>query len=101
MPDLLTCIREELAVRLEASRQAVDEYDRLQAALRVLDANAGDGRAPRSPKRLRTRGRQGQTAARARTQSPAQSPTAATPTLDADAARPTKARVQRRRVRRS
>jgi hypothetical protein len=51
VPDLLTSIREELAGRLQARREAVEEPDLLEAALRVPDASAGDGRDSRSPSR--------------------------------------------------
>jgi hypothetical protein len=101
VPDLLTSIRDELAARLEAGREAVDESERLRAALRVLDANASDGRASRSPKRAGTRGRRGRTAATRRTQSATPVAAAPAPALDATPAKPTDGRVQRRRVRRS
>ena len=99
--DLLTSIREELAARLEASREAVEESERLKAVLRVLDASAGDPRSPRSPRRAGTRGRRGPTAAKSRTQSPTPRAVAAAATLDAKGAGSPKGGVQRRRVRRS
>jgi hypothetical protein len=99
--DLLTSIREELAARLDASRQAVEESDRLQAALRVLDASAGDGRPPRSPGGAGKRGRRGRAATKSRTRSTTPSAVAAAPTLDADGAGSPKGGAQRRRVRRS
>ena len=99
--DLLTSIREELAARLAASREAVEESERLQAALRVLDGSVGDGRPPRSPRRAGTRGRRGRTAAKSGTQSTTPSAVAAAPTLDTDGAGSPKGGVQRRRVRRS
>ena len=101
MADLLTSIREELAARLEASREAVEESELLQAALRVLDASAGDGRPARSPSRARTRGRRGRPATKSPTRSATPSAVAAAPTLDADGAGSPKGGVQRRRVRRS
>ena len=51
MADLLTSIREQLAARLEAGREAVEECERLRAALRLLDARACDGRPARPPGR--------------------------------------------------
>lgn len=101
MPDLLTSIREELTARLEASRQAVEESDRLRAALRVLDANASDGRASRSPKSVGTRRRRARTAATRRTRAATPVAAVTAPALDAGAAKPSDGRVQRRRVRRS
>jgi hypothetical protein len=44
MTDLLDRVRSELRERLAASRAAVEEYERLQAALRALEA-AGSGLA--------------------------------------------------------
>lgn len=40
MPDLLDRIRAELRGRLEASREAVEEYRRLEAALDALGKEA-------------------------------------------------------------
>jgi len=37
LPDLLDRIQEEIRERLDASREAVREYERLQAALEALD----------------------------------------------------------------
>ena len=101
MADLLTSIREELAARLEASREAVEESELLEAALRVLDAAGGDGRAPRSPSRARTGRRRGRAAATRRTQSAPPGAAAPAPTVDAGTAKATGDRVRRRRVRRS
>ena len=101
MADLLTSIREQLAARLEAGREAVEECERLRAALRVLDASAGDGRPARSPRRAGTRGRQGRPATKSPTRSTTPSAVAAALTLDADGAGPPKRAMQRRRVRRS
>jgi hypothetical protein len=97
VPDLLTSIREELAARLEASRDAVEESDLLEAALRVLDAAAGDGRASRSPSSTRTGRPRGRPVATRRTQSAPALP----PAVDAGTAKGTGDRVRRRRVRRS
>ena len=97
MPDLLTSIREELAARLEASREAVEESELLEAALRVLDAAASDGRASRSPSRVRPGRRQGRPAATRQLQSAP----APAPSVDAGTAKATGDRVRRRRVRRS
>ena len=40
LPDLLDRIQEEIGERLDASREAVREYERLQAALEALDGAA-------------------------------------------------------------
>jgi hypothetical protein len=101
VPDLLTSIREELAARLEAGREAVEESDLLEAALRVLDATAGDGRASRSPSRARTGRHRRRAAATRRTQSAPPDAAAPAPAVDAGTANVTGDRVRRRRVRRS
>jgi Fic family protein len=41
MPDLLDRVTTEIRARLEASRAAVAEYERLEAALRALDGGGG------------------------------------------------------------
>jgi hypothetical protein len=52
MPDLLDRIQSEIRERLAASRDAVEEYQRLQAALAALsETDDGDGR--RAPRRAR------------------------------------------------
>lgn len=52
MPDLLDRVRAEIRERLDARREAVREYDRLQAALAALDSqpaglSSRSGRPPR------------------------------------------------------
>jgi hypothetical protein len=101
VPDLLTSIREELAARLEASREAVEESELLEAALRVLDPAAGDGRASSSPSRARTGRRRGRATSTRRIQSAAPDAAAPAAAVDAGTAKATGDRVRRRRVRRS
>lgn len=55
MADLLDRIVAEMRDRLEASRAAVAEYERLEAALRALDGTE-ESAAPQSLRRRRRRG---------------------------------------------
>jgi hypothetical protein len=62
LPDLLDRIQEEIRERLDASREAVREYERLQAALEALDgaarsASRGDRPQPTPVARSRARRR--------------------------------------------
>ena len=101
MPDLLISIREELAARLEASREAVEEAELLEAALRVLDAAAGDRRASSSSSRTGTGRRRGRAASTRQIQSAAPDAAAPPAAVDAGTAKAMGDRVRRRRVRRS
>jgi DNA-binding transcriptional ArsR family regulator len=59
-PDLLDRIQEEIRERLDASREAVREYERLQAALEALDGAArpaSRGDRTQTPTVARTRAR--------------------------------------------
>ena len=65
MPDLLDRILKEVRERLDASRAAVQEYDRLERALEALTGNhpagapSGEARARRRPDGSRRGGRTG------------------------------------------
>jgi hypothetical protein len=51
MPDLLDRIAAEIRERLDASRAAVAEYERLEAARRALDGSDGSGSPAVRPRR--------------------------------------------------
>jgi MarR family protein len=72
MPDLLDRIKTEIHERLEESRAAVAEYERLEAARRALDGSGGSTatrgsarRTQRAAPRQRSTGRRGSARQRA------------------------------------
>jgi hypothetical protein len=68
MADLLDRIQREIGERLDASRAAVEEYERLQAARRALQAGDGEraGRAAGGRRRPRSRPAGGRAGAKTR-----------------------------------